>query len=244
LKRPFASAHREVLRRRTKFLRRATSSLGDTESFFRCTSKPIVAPRIGHGHSELVREQRVPLGDDYSAFGNRRDALTRHSQFARGAAKSFRAPRANSLWSSSFSVTLRASSRRREQVSRSSELAQTPPVLGRGARCSLPGCRSSHPAHRSLFGVLGAVTLERTARSETLRSGSRNGVLARTQGTVARCGRESPSVVSEAPPRQPKALPRPPKPLRANGSSLPAPRGCSETERTSCQSIVAGSQAP
>ena len=123
-KRGFASSHREVLRTYTQPLRSATSALRGTASDLRCASRPVVALRspslrfeLTSVHGELASGQRAPALDDYTLGRNRREARTRHSEVARGAAKSYRALRANFQCSSAASVTFRASSRRCEKAS-------------------------------------------------------------------------------------------------------------------------------
>jgi hypothetical protein len=116
---------------------------------------------LATAHSEFAREQRVPVRNNYTPSRIRREALTRPSQLARGAANSFRAPRANSLCSSSFSLTLRACSRRRAQASSSTELAEAPPVRGRrggvlASRVSKVASRLSEVARRGRSSHVGA----------------------------------------------------------------------------------------
>ena len=89
-----------------------------------CASRPVVALRspslrfeLTSVHGELASGQRAPALDDYTLGRNRREARTRHSEVARGAAKSYRALRANFQCSSAASVTFRASSRRCEKAS-------------------------------------------------------------------------------------------------------------------------------
>jgi len=169
LKREFASSHREVLRRRTKSLRRTGRSFAGARTRFGARPALLAAERAAFaalgglslrgewtsGRSEWPREEWVPVRDPYTPVWNRREALTRHPQLARGAAKRFRAPRAASQGSSSASVTFRGSSQRREQASGPPTFLRSRPcsdagsrartrgaVLGRGEPCSDAGSRA------------------------------------------------------------------------------------------------------
>ena len=85
-----------------------------------------------------------------------RDTISSHG----GAMKSFRAPQANFKCFFTSSVTLRASWRRCEQAWRLTELLPKLRVLGRGGRCSLPVCGSSHPVYPSSRDIHGAYHIE------------------------------------------------------------------------------------
>ena len=112
---------------------------------------PSLRCELTTAHRETTREQGMPLRMIPPGSGIVGKRLPGTLRFARGPMKSFRAPRANSQCSSTSSVTVRASSRRREQASRSSELDETPSGgRARGGRCSLPACRSSYSVHLSL----------------------------------------------------------------------------------------------
>jgi hypothetical protein len=90
-------------------------------------------------HSELAREHGVPVRDNSTPIWDRREALARHSQLARGAGRSFRALRAAFPCSYPSSVAFPVSSSQREMAHGSTELFRRPRVLGSADVRSPPG---------------------------------------------------------------------------------------------------------